>query len=242
MDTDFDFSGVLYETLIFENDETKLNKNFETTKNFIIGLGLPDTTPHVHDTYHHVWRGVNLDKIIEYIEAYELSSRDKKFKKIDTMVDWLRRVTEEGHLGNWNVVLAGNKEGDVKLELTEDISIYMRSRGSSIQPIDRISFKSLRSPRDVFSDIIPNGEFITEKQTPSNSEIFKVRSEYNLEKTPLIIINIMNKDSMPKGENLYKYNAAQHLAGFTIYIPGHRNGQLARRLTVELPGPGYDVE
>lgn len=242
VETDFDFSGTLYETLSFENDEDKLNMNLEATKKFINSLGNPDKTPHVHNNYHHVWRNIPLKTITDYIEEYELSSRDKKFEKMHTMISWLEKVTTENELGDWNVVLAGNQNGNTKWEPSDEVSIYIRSHGSSIDSKERISFKALRSPKDVFSDIVSNDEFKLEKPTPSNSDIFKIRSDNGLEKTPLLIINIINKDSEAQGKSLYPFNAKQHLAGFTIYIPGHKEGRLARRITVNLPGSGYDIE
>lgn len=244
VEVDFDFSGSFIETSVFDNTYAVLKENLDTTENFIKSLGNPDTTPHIHQGYHHVWRNIPLDTIISFLEKFELSTFDRRNKFQSEYIDWLKQMTDEGQIENWNVVLAGKKEQGVEWNPSEGVKINMISHANRIDKDDHLSLGVLRSANDYFSDILSDGNVMIRDNASSNQRIQEFRRQHGMGKTPLIVINIVDKDSMPNGDQAkyFPLRAKEHIAGYSILIPGeYQKGKHFKRVTTIMP-PKYDIK
>lgn len=104
-----DYSGASNQTYLFDNNAAILGGNIRVTEEFIGKLGaawVPENNRFSNDI---VWRNVSFSVIRKYIERFNFCSRLKVFNDTKPLMDWIEKVTGEGKLGNWNVIVAGKK-------------------------------------------------------------------------------------------------------------------------------------
>ena len=105
-----DYSGASNQTYLFDNNAEILKKNIILTEDFIKGLG-NESRPAGKNYFSHnaIWKNISFAYIRNYIENFKFCSRLQVFDNTRPLLDWLEKVTGEGKLGNWNVIVAGKK-------------------------------------------------------------------------------------------------------------------------------------
>lgn len=250
---EFDFTGHTMETGVFTNDRDILTQNLDITKQFISSLGIPVGSPHIN-AHNHLWEGIELEKIINFLRTYNYSERVRGFNDIEPLIEWLEKFTADDSIGAWNVILAGNKTGNNKWEPANGVSInkiYRTQRG--LRKDSTINIGVLRSPEDFLSDIpvncIEEEKAIKELLNGSHkmSDINNLRGKYDLQQTPQLVLYVINKDSVPRedAKNRYPLNAVEDIVGFSINLTGERQGSSAvRAVTIRIPdrSDGLDID
>lgn len=234
IDTDRDFSGASSQTQMFDNDYDVLKSNIDVTRNFLIGLGKPEIQKdcnRVHAAGCRIWRNVTFDNVKEYLKEYSFQERQRVFQDIDSMIDWIQKMTDEGSIGNWNVVLAGkNKATDSSSlwEVEEGVAIHKVSRAQVIKGKEDgiLSIGALRVPKDIIADIDLDDVIdpaIKNKVLNFKSKYaFELREQAGLSSTPQLLIYVVDKDSQPTGTSGKRcpLDAKEDVVGISLTIPG----------------------
>ena len=234
-----DYSGASNQTYLFENDVAILKKNILLTEKFIHGLG-EECRPIGHDyfTNNGIWKNIDFAYIRDYIEHFGFCERLKVFNDTKPLLDWLEKVTNEGKLGNWNVIVAGKKSsgnGEWVLPNGRKINKVNRSRKIPKKETEEnlLDIGVLRDPTDLLSDV--NLESIDDAELRRTITAFiesgrakgaaGLRDKAGLETTPQLIIYRVDKNSTTSStETRQNLSAYEDLIGISIYIPGGRIG------------------
>lgn len=232
-EVDMDFSGASIQTIHFENDKMVLEKNVETTMNFLENhCGYAVKSPVTNSV---VYSNVDFSVIKnELLQKMVFHPRSRVFNNIDAFIEWYEKVKDELKYNNWNVIVAGtsNVETVVKNENQWKLGSYVLTKvnRSAKSFSEQSEYKTanigvLRSPADVFADI-NHPEFKLDSAKISNKDMEKVRAKYNLENTPQLIIYRIDKDSIarkaknPKDQKRQDLNFDEDIIGIYMNIPG----------------------
>lgn len=234
-----DYSGASNQTYLFENDADTLKSNISLTEDFIRGLGEEcRPTGHDHFTNNGIWKNISFGYIRNYIERFAFCDRLKVFNDTKPLLDWIEKVTNEGKLGNWNVIVAGKKSkgnGEWILPNGRVINKVNRSRKKPRNEIEEnlLDIGVLRDTTDLLSDVnlesVDDADF--KKMLTTFIESGRVegaaglRDRAGLETTPQLIIYCVDKNSTASSAGIRQnLEAAEDLIGMSIYIPGGRIG------------------
>lgn len=179
------------------------------------------------------------------MRKYKYSERLRGFNDLNVFEDWLDKVTEEGLLGNWNVILAGINHNETLGErrITDTISINKINRTRRYEDAGdgTINISSLHSFDDFLSDISMKKEdqgILSEMKNVKHNtpSLNLLREKLGIANTPQLVIYIIDKNSMPRNNsNRYPINAVEDLVGFSINIPGIRKGKSTiQSLTIKI--------
>ena len=104
-----DFSGSFNQTYLFDNDAEILKNNLKLTEIFIASLGQPEKRKecNTHAENAIVWRNVDFALIKDFLLGYKFNQRLGVFNDISSVIAWIEKISAEGKLEKWNVVLAG---------------------------------------------------------------------------------------------------------------------------------------
>lgn len=107
--TDMDFSGSFNQTYLFDNDVEILKNNLKLAEIFIASLGQPEKRKecNTHAENAIIWRNVDFTLIKDFLLAYKFNQRLSVFNDISSVIAWIEKISAEGKLEKWNVVLAG---------------------------------------------------------------------------------------------------------------------------------------
>lgn len=240
VDAEFDFSGHTSETGVFDNDKDKLKSNLEMTARFIQLLEekKPDNSSHFN-AHNKVWRNVPLSMIKGYLQDYQFSKRIKAFSNMTPLIEWLEKVTDEEKIGNWNVILAGTKNEENKIQIGGvSVNMINRTQRYERQDVDDVlNIGILRSPDDFLSDITKDKEsLIPTEKSHTLKEIYRIRERAGLSSTPQLVLYVINKDSEPKkNSGRFPLKAKENIAAFSINIPGERSGGIVKKIKIYIP-------
>lgn len=243
---EMDFSGAKPQTVVFEKNVDIQQKNIDITESFIAGLGIPQLSADRTSLY---WKSVSLKQIMDQllINKFSFSNRSRVFNEIGAFCDWIKQLSTEDSLENWSVVLAGNgpiKEGATSPEDSHHwiVSGYQlkkvnRSRRKPTDDVDTaIDIGALRALKDLVADI--DKRYIPDVPLTKQEQVDTIRKEAKADKTPLLIIYRIDKDSK-KRESSYDrldLDFPCDIVGMQICIPGDQvNKNFCKRLTIQLP-------
>ena len=259
-ETTMDFSGASNQTYLFDDDPEILRHNIAATEDFIVKLNDESVRVECSDAFKNniVWKNVTLHRIREYVERFQFQSRLKVFNDVKPLLDWLEKVTEEGKIGTWNVIVAGknnSKNGTWVLPDGETINKINRSRKANKQEADAslINIGVLRDPRDILSDVDIDGiedpvfreELEKYIQQGESRGAMAMRDKAGLETTPQLLIYRVDKNSKTSGRGGTRedLNASEDLVGLCFYIPGGRIGtSYASTVSIHLANGVFDGE
>lgn len=241
-ETELDYSGTTSQTTMFNNDNDILNHNKIIAEKFINSLGTPEKgNRYAKSTY--IWRNIEFGKIYnEFLSKFEFCGRNKVFNDIESVNEWICKVTNEGMIGNWNVILS-SKNIREKLEDTWDfpfgrIGKIERTRKKENDDEKLINIGVLRAPRDLVADVIyedlsTNGKRLIEDYSTNKAK--DIRDDANLEMTPQLIIYLIDKNSKAGKTNRKDLNAVEDIVGICMNVPGGKRGTtLAKAVAIKL--------
>lgn len=243
-EVNLDFSGTINQTIFFHNALKILDSNIEVAENFLTSLKGPKKSLTRKGSY--VWENVDFSMIREnFLKKYKVHERSRVLNDMEALYEWIEKVGEDKSLKGWNVVLAGlsQKNSDEskiwELPFGKIVKVE-RTRNKASADKDYIDIRALLSPGDLLADITEEKmlkvfEQEMKRQSGQTNKIRHARENLGLEKTPIIIIYRIDKDTKADGGNRVNLNALQDLIGFAIHIPGSKNLNLARSLTIKIP-------
>lgn len=246
IETDLDYTGTNPQTILFENDHDVLHNNIVVTEEFLLSLKIPEVS---YDNSAFVWRDIEFTTIkSEYLDKYKFHERATMFNDLDLFAEWVNKLTFDGELRNWNIIVAGNViKKDMEKELIWDFKVGCVGKVNRSRKIlknasdDIINIGVLRAPKDLLADIIPAklsaDSSIRISKSISKEDIGKIRKESGLEAIPQLIIYRIFKDARAGEKNKLRKDleAVEDIIGLCIIVPGtnQKNG-LARTLTIKL--------
>jgi hypothetical protein len=208
-----------------------LEKNLEKGKEFIEKLGNP--RPHKpcnpHSEHATVWEGVSNTVVSDFLRGFMFCSRLSVFNDIEPLLTWLRMISEEGILKDWNVVLAGKKsmeeEKTVHYSNCSVVKVTRTRKATKNEIPEVINIGALRAPLDIIADVDLDGQSEEIKQLFSHVEENKVkelRLKAGLGETPQLLLYVVDKDSKPAAgsKSRKELNAPCDLFGICVNIPG----------------------
>lgn len=252
---DMDFSGTNIQTVLFEQDKEVLENNLFVTKQFLERLGegsLSDSGDSI------VWRGVSFSNLKEnLLTPYKFHPNASVFNRIDTFSEWFEKSIKEAGYTNWNIVVAGtdpSKSSDTWNVPGGCVGKIERSKKQRSIQDNSINIGVLRAPKDLLEDVkreLINEEEWNPKSSSDNEYVRAMRKKAGLDKTPLLIIYRIDKNSeykeqgksvKNKGNQREKLNALADIIGISIWIPGAKSKNIVKSLTVELKKEDFDID
>lgn len=230
--TDMDFSGSFNQTYLFDNDANILKNNIAVVEEFIGSLGTPE--PHKECNSHAynsiIWRNIEFSLVKDLLKKYIFNQRLGVFNDIDSVISWIDKITADGKLDAWNIVLAGkgSDENSVWETPAGSVNKVCRTRKKLKNETDMaINIGVLRDPKDVIADVDLEGKSqdIIVKVTKFQAKYAKeIRSLAGLDTTPQIIIYMIDKNSTTNSENRMNLEAVEDIVGICMNIPGGKRG------------------
>ncbi|MCP2034147.1 hypothetical protein L1279_001130 [Planomicrobium sp. HSC-17F08] len=243
IETELDFSGISAQTTIFKNDKEILSHNIKTTERFLKGLPNPIFTP---ERSGLLWKNVDFENLKEdFLFHFKFNPNSRIFNQIHAFADWYKQVEKEEGFSGWNVILSGTgkvPENNMGWDINgHKVGLVERTRkGKRSLTNNSISIGVLRAPKDLYADVDPNelrkANIPPDTLTASNARVREVREKVGLDKTPQLIIYRINKDSEVKNEKGKRsdLNFGEDIIGLSLLVPGKKNKNLAKKLTINL--------
>ena len=246
---EMDFSGSFNQTYLFDNDSEILQNNILAVEEFIRSLGVnekhKDCNTHAKNTI--IWRNIDFSKVKIFLKKYIFNQRLSVFNDIDSVISWIEKITAEGKLDTWNVVLAGKESNhnSVWESPVGSINKVSRTRKKPKNELDTIiNIGVLRDPKDIIADIDLDGKSqdIVDMVTKFESKsVKKIRSLAGLETTPQIIIYMIDKNSKTHSESRMNLEAVEDIVGLCMNIPGGKRGtDYTAKVSIKLQNDIFD--
>ena len=244
---EMDFTGTSTQTRLYPDDASKLAANLKLARDFVDSL----TGGVISEAGNAVvYRGVDFAHIEEnLLSKYIAASRGHVFNEMSAFCDWIRQVTTDGNLTKWNVVIAGKgdvndptRDTEVSWTTTAGVIGKVRRTRRPTDPIHKvIDIGVLRDAKDCVADVeraklSPESRKLVEMGASMSTRYQQIRVEAGLDKTPQLLIYIVDKDSKSKGGALRKdLDAPVDLVGLCINVPGAASGNsLSKALTIQI--------
>lgn len=232
--TDMDFSGSFNQTYLFDNDYDILHSNINAVTRFIASLGKQEVhkTCNDHAKNTIIWRNIEFSLVKELLVNYKFNRRLSVFNDISSVISWIEKITEEGKLEKWNVVIAGkvSDRNSVWESPVGPINKVSRTRKKPKNESDTsINIGVLRDPKDVISDVDIEGKSrdVIYKINNFKSKYAKeIRSLAGLDSTPQLLIYMIDKESKASADSDTRedLNAVEDIVAICMNIPGGRRG------------------
>lgn len=232
--TDMDFSGSFNQTYKFDNDKEILLHNIYVANEFVSELGDPVATKpcneHAGNTI--IWRDVDFSKIKKLLTGYKFHQRLSVFDDINSLTTWIEKITQDGKLENWNVVLAGkvSDKNSVWISPRGAVNKVSRTKKHSKNESDSvINIGVLSDPKDVIADVDlenQSSDVINKVKNFKSLYAKEIRSLAGLDTTPQLIMYMIDKESKVQGASKTREDlrAVEDILGICLNIPGGRRG------------------
>lgn len=231
---EFDYTGTSPQTIFFPNNPEILKSNLEITKEFLSSLDEPLKSEISKSSY--VFRGVPFTKIAGYLNDFYFHEKTRTFSKgeLSSFTEWISKMTEDGNLTDWNIVIAGKGDTDRLneqkswdfIESGMKVGKVTRNRKNRGSDEDTINIGVLRAPSDLYADVLSKTitDDLEEEIKNSNTNWVKVRQETGLGNVPLMIIYCIDKDSKFTNEkntnDRSNLDSQEDIIGLSISVPG----------------------
>lgn len=246
IEAEFDYTGVVNQTVLFDNSKDVQQKNFELTLAFVDSLPPPRkdfNNPMVQDG-NMLWTGIPFATLRDrLLKGFKFQKRSRSFADMDSLIEWIDKMTANGNLGPWNVRFAGSKSRKKFVCRHGEIGMVTRTRKTRTSVEGLIDIGALRDPRDLVADIdldsIPEN-LANRIRNFVSSDARSIRLEANMPETPLLIIYCIDGDSKPspsvkRAGTRNDLNAPCDLIGLCFCIPGGKpNANYATKLMIKL--------
>ncbi len=235
---DVDFSGDSYEVTQFENSNDGLKHNIDITEKFLSQVGAPRASDAIEAAY--VWDGVDSAVVLsEFINKYKIFDCSSLHNDIPIFVEWISKMNADNKFLKWNIAIAGDNSSDERWSVAGvDVGKITRSRKKKS---DNIDIGSLRSGRDILSDIIvadlsPEKRDMFEAAKKSGKNLIGLRYELGYEDSPLLLLYRIDKDKGTESKLRTVIGTDQDIIGFSIVIAGQKtNSDYIKTVQVKIP-------
>lgn len=249
-----DYSGASNQTYLFDNNAAILRENIRIAEEFIRQLGdewIPATNHFENDA---VWKGIGFDVVRKFIERFNFCNRLKVFNDTKPLMDWIEKVTGDGKLGSWNVIVAGKNNttnGTWELPNGKVINKVNRSKKKLKNEVDEtlLDIGVLRDPTDLLADVDVDSiadpavkQLVLASITSGKAKgAAGLRDSTGLDTTPQLIIYRVDRNSKASAGTRLDLKAEEDLVGVSIYIPGGRIGtSYASSISIKMKNDIFD--
>lgn len=250
--TEMDYSGSFSQTYMFDDDYDTLHFNLEKTMELLQNLGKPEAE---NPEYRFaagtkIWRKVDFSVIKGYLKQYRLQKNMHLAGTIDSLIQWIDEITEEGNLDKWDVVLSDKgTTGTIDTPIGE-IHLATRTRKNNPEKIKEgvIDIGALRNPGDLLADVDYNRldeETRTLIDSCTTGQMKALRNTTGMEKIPQLILYFVDKDSeaRPGSQTRVDLKAPENIAGYCLNIPGGSQGvDYATKISIKIDSDVFDGE
>lgn len=256
--TGYDFSGMDPQLIVYPKDANKLASNITITDNFLTSLGEPRAS---ENTSAYIWNNISFAVIKKKLfdEGFYVAETSKAFQQIDLLTEWIEDQTQKGNMTAWNVLMCGtnpDSETDDRLwKISSGYSVGKISRSckseSNSSSGKQVNIGVLSGKRDYLADIT-EGMVSPEtwKKIRASAKVsleYKIyREEAGVDKTPLLVIYMIDKNSKPspgKEKDRTPLNVDEDIIGLTMVLPGVRGKLITKtRLTIKSIPVDREVE
>ena len=237
--TDFDFTGLSYETTDFDNGVELLN-NLKKTEQFINDLKSKQNPRYSTFAKAFVWDHVSYDVVKAFIDKYHVSEFSPLKKNLPYFDQWMSAQNEDGRYLKWNIALI---DGDNHSSEWEEIGLpagsIRRSQKKTVET--HIDIGSLRSGLDALCDVRESelsDEQLEELRTVKKEKklIISKRCLFDLEDEPLLLIYRIKKgEGNSSAGNRKPLESDEDIIGISLIISGDKVGtHHAKSLRVKL--------
>lgn len=246
IEADFDYSGVVNQTVLFDASKEVQQKNLELTHAFVDSLPSPRrnfNNPMVQEG-NMLWTGIPFAVLREkLLKDFRFQQRSRSFADMDSLIEWIDRMTANGNLGNWNIRFAGSKGNRKFVCRHGEIGMVTRTRKTKTSVDGLIDIGALRDPRDLVADIDLGRIPVSLAERIKNfvsSDARAIRLEANMPETPLLVIYCIDGNSKPSPSvkrigTREDLNAPCDMIGLCFCIPGGKpKANYATRLMIRL--------
>lgn len=231
--TEIDFAGITTQTTIFFGAIETIKNNLSLTDSFISSLGEPVEEcemkqKHPNSEGSLLWLDVDSHEVVDYITSLSFPKNDSTVLDLNLFKKWFGKISEENEMADWNVVVAGLDKKDCKTRQLggRKVCLVNRSQMNSEHNDGKIRIGALRAIKDLYVDINLDASGLTafdkaQIKTGDGKRYKEIRKNAGYDKTPLLIIYIIDKNSQPREGVKHRkaLDLKEDLVGITICIP-----------------------
>lgn len=216
------YSGAKAQTTLFDKDEEIQKKNIEICEKFLNSLG------EYAKAYNGLSNIIKEDVPFEFIKnnlllKFNFCKRSNFFNNIEAFCEWVDKI-EDDRIKKWNIIVNNVKKDKNMLDdkywnVSGNLLCKIeRSKKKNYDNEDYFSIGSLRSTRDLVSDIKVEGGI----KDKSEKEIIQIREST---KKPQLIIYRIDKDSKVFGDSKTREDLGVNvdLIGMYLFVPSDKN-------------------
>lgn len=241
---EYDFSGVNRQTTIFHDGDGAGSvhlHNRQHTEAFLWAQG-NGTVGQRGTTL--IWHEIPVADVASFLRDFKFHSDAQFFSEIEAFIAWLKENAEQAGYEKWNVVVAGNKveDGSGWRLPGGDVGLISRSRLVAGSSNGGVSIGVLRDPRDLLADAQLDKAEVRKRL--ANADIEELRERGGVGSVPQLLLYLIDKDSTPGRETAQgdpekraRLDAAEHVLGVSLWLPGSRGPQrsFVSHVTVRIP-------
>ena len=173
-------------TRFYHKDKNWLINNIDALKKLLKNNNL-----NIKNKNNIIFNNVKNNDILYFIEKdFNFCDEEKRLNP-DNIIKYLKVLTENNSLDNWNIVISGNKKFDTrlgKLKINDEIELNCVNRAPLIQHDNPIYLKTISNQQDIIIDLK------NELDELSDDRLKKIILDFDS------VINIENKNKKNKAE------------------------------------------
>ncbi|MCX6159229.1 MAG: hypothetical protein NTY74_14710 [Ignavibacteriae bacterium] len=231
-----DYRNNILETTLFEGDAEILRQNKEVVSEFLVKLN--NLKEPESRKSNKLWRGISGEIVRSLFNKYMFNDRSTKFKHMDLMIKWIKECEDNGLFENWNVALCGPISGD-DWDISNGLSIKKRNFNAKHVLRDNCNYYSFRRFREHIDLLVDSSIYESMNSVKMKvSNIYDTRNSNSLDKTPLLLVNCVNKE-------FKDIHSKEDFVGFTILFPsikGKEGAYIATPIEIDEEFAEFDID
>ncbi len=224
---ELNFSGMHSQTQLFYDSEESITDNYKLVEKFIRSLGSGIRGNGELGKNSTIWRDIKFESIYDnLLSQYEFHEKLIAFSELEAISEWIKKMTSEGRLDNWNVILFGVGDKNKSIDFGGNTVGKVKRTRKMIRK-GTIDLGVLTDPKEKVADVIADQLPLDVKKLYNSyktENAHAIRVAAGLGSTPSLVIYIIDKNSSIRNEksNRFDLNAIHDIAGLSINIPGDR--------------------
>lgn len=162
------FSGDISETIVFDRNSERINRNFLSTENWLSSLKTrPDNEGKPHG---YIWKGVPASKVLEFLGVYSTYEQALR-ANTSLLASYIKAQLDHNELSQWTVLLCSSGKATARHEQIATLDVGLISRApfpQQQQSKDHLKIRQLISPADELVDLTHEQKDAALKQTVTN--------------------------------------------------------------------------
>lgn len=164
------FSGDISETIVFDRNSERINRNFLSTENWLLSLrSRPDNDGKPNG---YIWKDVSAQKVFEFLSVYHTCEQAKR-ANTGLLIEYIKAQVDHNELTQWTVLLCSSGKEGARHETIARLDvglIYRAPFPKQQQSEDHFKIRQLISRADELVDLTPEQIAAAVRQTVKNWE------------------------------------------------------------------------